>query len=106
MKKNNQLTSFEQLVLKKLTQVPRGKVTTYAELAWAVGRPGAARAVGNALNKNPHPVAVPCHRVVKSDGSLGGYALGIDKKIEILKREGVTVEKGRILDFSKVLWKF
>jgi O-6-methylguanine DNA methyltransferase len=88
---------FADRVYKTLKgKVPKGKVTTYKALAQAIGKPKAARAVGNALNKNPHAPVVPCHRVVKSDGSLGGYALGDSKKLALLKKEGVVIEKGRI----------
>ena len=80
---------FRELVLKILSAVPAGRVTTYAALARAVGRPGAARAVGNALHQNPLPIVVPCHRVVRSDGKFGGYNRGAEKKMEILKNEGV-----------------
>ncbi len=86
--------------------VPAGRVTTYLELAKAVGKPHASRAVGNALHKNPDAPIVPCHRVVKTDGSLGGYARGASKKIELLENEGVLLEKGKVLDFKKKLFLF
>lgn len=101
-----QLTRFEQAVLKKLREVPRGRVTTYGTLARAVGIPRAARAVGNTMNKNPDAPRVPCHRVVDSNGELGGYAGGINKKIKILKSEGVKVKDGKIKDFNLILYKF
>ena len=100
------LTKFEIAVLEKLKKVPHGQVTTYGILAKAVGRPGAARAVGNAVNKNPWAPRVPCHRVVKSTGELGGFASGTRKKIGLLKKEGVMVKKGRIIDFNLILYKF
>lgn len=100
------LTEFELEVLDKLKKVPTGRVMTYGALARAVGRPKAARAVGNALNKNPHAPRVPCHRVVYGDGRLGGYARGTKKKIEILKREGVIIKDGRVADFQKIIFKF
>jgi len=100
------LTEFEQKILCVLRRVPRGKVTTYGELARAVGRPGAARAVGNVLHKNPDSPKVPCHRVVKNDGQLGGYAGGPKKKIALLKAEGVKVEDGRIVDFRNKFYRF
>ena|SRR3989339_1604583 len=100
------LTEFELKVLNKLKHVPRGRVTTYGALARSVGRPGAARAVGNALNKNPDAPITPCHRVVYSDGRLGGYARGAKKKTEILKREGVIIKNGRVADFRKIIFKF
>lgn len=79
-----------------LRRIPRGKVATYADLARVVGRPRAARAVGNACNANPHAPVVPCHRVVRADGSIGGYAKGTKKKIARLTREGVAVVRGKI----------
>jgi len=100
------LTKFEERVLSKLKKVPRGKVTTYQALARAVGRPRAARAVGNAVHKNPWAPQVPCHRVVKSNADLGGFASGPAKKIAWLKKEGVIVKKGKIKDFNLILYKF
>ena len=88
--------SFAEHVYRELVKVPRGKVTTYKELARAIGAPRAYRAVGNALNKNPHAPRVPCHRVVASDGSLGGYAGGRKKKISLLAKEGVRIDRGRV----------
>lgn len=99
-------TEFEQRILVLLTMIPPGKVTTYGELARAVGRPKAARAVGNAVNKNPDAPAVPCHRVVKSNGEIGGYAGGTAQKVKFLAKEGVVVENGRVKDFKKILFTF
>lgn len=81
-------------MLRRVGKIPRGRVTTYSALARALGRPGAARAVGNALNKNPHLGAVPCHRVVRSDGRVGGYARGAKKKAALLRAEGVIMRGG------------
>jgi methylated-DNA-[protein]-cysteine S-methyltransferase len=81
-------TEFQRAVWQNLLTVPYGKVTTYGELAEKVGKPGAARAVGNAVGVNPLPIVVPCHRVVASDG-LGGYTGGIDIKKVLLGVEGV-----------------
>lgn len=100
------MTIFEEMVLEKLKAVPVGKVTTYAALASAVGRPKSARAVGNALHKNPWAPDVPCHRVVSSNGSLGGYALGSQKKIALLRREGVQIENDKVLDFVRLVFLF
>ena len=66
----------------------------------------AYRAVGNAMNKNPYAPQVPCHRVVCSDGSLGGFASGLKRKIEILKSEGVEVKNNMIVDFEKKMFRF
>lgn len=99
------MTSFEKKVYQAIKKIPKGRVATYRAVARAIGRPKAARAVGNALNKNPHAPQVPCHRVVKSDGTVGGYASGERKKISLLKREGVTIEKSKI-DLNKFGWRF
>ena len=87
---------FQARVLELVSKVPRGKVTTYKELARALGSPKAYRAVGNALAKNPRPLKIPCHRVVCSDGKIGGYKLGIRRKTELLLREGVNVKNGKV----------
>jgi O-6-methylguanine DNA methyltransferase len=68
--------------------IPRGCVMTYAQIARAIGKPDAVRAVGNALNRNPLAPAVPCHRVIRSDGTLGGFASGPAKKKALLREEG------------------
>ena len=86
-------------------KIPKGKVTTYGEIARALGNLGYSRAVGNSLNKNVNK-EVPCHRVVRSDGTVGGFRSGAKKKIEILKKERISIRKGKILDFSRVLHKF
>ena len=98
--------SFSEKVYSKLKLVPPGYIVTYASLAKAVGSIGGSRAGGNALNKNPNAPKVPCHRVVCSDGKVGGYAFGVNKKIEILKNEGITVVNGKVVGFEKKKWKF
>ncbi len=85
-------TEFEKKVYLAVSRIPKGEVRSYKWVAKAVGRPGSARAVGNALNRNPYAPTVPCHRVVKSDGSIGGYSKGIKLKKRLLKREGVDYE--------------
>ena len=72
-----------------VAQIPEGKVTTYGDIARVLGHPGASRAIGRILNRNPNPVTTPCHRVIKSDGKLGGYVFGTIKKKELLKKEGL-----------------
>lgn len=72
-----------------VAQIPAGKVTTYGDIARALGHPGASRAVGRILNRNPNPIITPCHRVIKSDGKLGGYAFGKIRKKELLSKEGL-----------------
>jgi len=101
MKKEN----FNQRCYKLLKKVPRGKVTTYAEIARAL-RSRAFRAVGQAMGRNPDAPRVPCHRVICSDGRLGGYSGGIKKKIKLLHKEGVLVENGRIKELKKHLYHF
>lgn len=83
---------FERMVLERLRQIPRGQVRTYRDIARAIGHPGAVRAVGNACAKNPVPLVVPCHRVVRTDGGLGGYSLrgGAALKRRLLEQEGVN----------------
>ena len=78
---------FKEKVLKAASKIPRGKTMTYAQIAKIAGSPRAYRAVGNILNKNRNP-KVFCHRVIRSDGSVGGYAKGTPAKIKILKEEG------------------
>lgn len=85
-------------VYQLLLQIPVGKTTTYGDLAAALGNPLASRLIGRILGRNPNPITVPCHRVVKSDGTLGGYRGGIDKKIELLKKEGISINNKSIID--------
>ena len=80
-------TPFQQRVWEALRAIPRGETRTYAEIARAVGRPAAARAVASACAANPAAVVIPCHRVVRSDGGMGGYAWGIGRKRRLLARE-------------------
>lgn len=100
--------SFNQQVLNLCKQIPKGKVTTYKELGKALGKGQVYRAVGNALKRNPYAPEVPCHRVVSSDGSLGGYCgkMNSPKKIKMLKEEGILFEKGKIVDFEEKLYTF
>lgn len=86
------LTSFAGRVREAMRAIPRGQVRTYGELARAVGRPGAARAVGGACASNPLPLVVPCHRVVGARG-LGGFGLGLDAKRTLLALEGIDVAR-------------
>ena len=80
-------TDFQIKVWKALKKIKKGKVKTYKEVAIAINRPKAARAVANACAKNPYAPKIPCHRVIGANGSLTGYAGGIDKKLSILKHE-------------------
>ena len=95
--RQSKLSPFTLQVHQLIRQIPRGRVTTYAAVALALGRPHAVRAVGTALGKNPNPgTDCPCHRVVLSDATLGGYALGLRRKIALLRREGVGMAAGRV----------
>ena len=98
---------FSEAVWKLCSKIPRGKVTTYKEIATAL-HTKAYRAVGNSLKNNPFAPTVPCHRVVASDGTLGGYngRLNSKKKISLLKKEGVRFIDGKIDGFQKKLHKF
>jgi methylated-DNA-[protein]-cysteine S-methyltransferase len=84
------VSDFQRRVLLAALQIPRGQVRTYAEVARQIGRPSAARAVGQALGRNPVPIVVPCHRVLAADGSLRGYSGGggVATKARLLKLEG------------------
>jgi len=99
-------SGFQKRVLKLCSRVPKGRVTTYKIIANKVNVPGGARAVGQALHNNPKLVKIPCHRVVRSDGSIGGYRCGKTKKMKLLASEGVKVCKGRVEDFNKLIYKF
>ena len=85
-----------------LRKIPAGKVSTYGDLAKALGNPSASREIGRILGENPNPIQVPCHRIVMSDGKMGGYALGIAKKRELLEKEGVSFTNGIVRDFKNV----
>ena len=97
------MTQFQQLCYQTLKdKVPAGTVITYGGLAKLIGNPKAFRAVGSAMNKNPFAPAIPCHRVVKSNGDLGGFAYDISLKIKRLQAEGVSVENGKIVNFQNI----
>lgn len=104
---NNHLEplSFNERCYALLLKIPKGRVTTYKAIAEALGTK-AYQAVGNAMNRNPNPVSVPCHRVVNSDGQLGGYAFGSERKVELLVDEGVQIKDNRVVDFKMVLFEF
>ena len=87
------LSDFERAVLRKTLDIPRGEVRTYAWVAREIGRPRAVRAVGSALGRNPVPVLLPCHRVVRSDGTIGEYIAGVEMKRALLAREGADVDE-------------
>ena len=86
-------TRFQIKVWNYLKKIPKGKVKTYLEVAKAIGKPKAFRAVANAVGKNPYPTKIPCHRVIRSDGGLGGYSAkgGIKAKLRLLRSEKVDI---------------
>jgi len=96
----------QDLVYKLLKQVPNGRITTYKALARAAGCSYAARAVGGMMRRNPYAPIVPCHRVVYSDGRLGGFggSKGVKAKAKILEKEGVKVKEGRIIEFDTLFF--
>lgn len=83
-------TSFKNKVYRAVRKIPRGKVMTYKEVAQAIGFPKAYRAVGNVLNKNKNP-EIPCHRIIRSDGKIGGYKNGTKNKEFLLKKENAKI---------------
>jgi AraC family transcriptional regulator of adaptative response/methylated-DNA-[protein]-cysteine methyltransferase len=87
-------TAFQQAVWNELKRIPAGETRTYAEIAAAVGRPNAVRAAGSANGANNVAVLIPCHRVIRSDGSLGGFAYGLERKQALLDKERA---QGRLL---------
>ena len=80
-------TPFQKKVWKAVLDIPWGETRSYQQIALAIGQPQAVRAVGNALGENPLAVQIPCHRVIRSDGQLGGYRWGLSRKEELLKLE-------------------
>ena len=97
---------LEEKVYKKLLEVPKGKITTYRELAKAIGLKNGQRMIGKIMNKNPYPVIIPCHRVIKSDGKIGGFAWGEKVKAKMLSNEGIKIGNGKILDMEKSIYRF
>ncbi len=100
--------TFRERVFELVKKIPIGRVSTYVGVAKALGSENKARAVGNALNLNEKLITMPCHRVVKSTGEIGGYKLGAERKIELLKEEGVEImeENGKFfVDLDKYFHK-
>ncbi len=99
--------ALQQQALVLLRQIPKGKVTTYKAIAEALGTK-AYRAVGSAMRCNREPDKYPCFKVVKSDGSVGEYSAagGVAGKIKRLKKEGIAVKKGKVVDFSSMVYRF
>ena len=86
-------TKFQLKVWKYLKKIPKGQIRTYSDVAKSINKPKSVRAVANAIGKNPYPPKIPCHRVIRSDGSLGGYSGkgGINTKRKLLKSEGILL---------------
>ncbi len=87
------LKTFTSRVLTEIRHIPYGGLASYGTIARRLGYPNAARAVGQALARNPIPVVIPCHRIIRGDGSLGGFGLGLDMKVKLLSIEGVDARK-------------
>jgi methylated-DNA-[protein]-cysteine S-methyltransferase len=117
---NNQFTFIEQMsqddsveepvtaasvsnedVYTLLTEIPPGKVSTYRDIATALGRPKASRLIGSIIANNPNPISVPCHRVIKSNGEIGGFMYGQQKKREILEKEGIIFQGTFVKNFEE-----
>ena len=98
--------NLDKKIYKKLLEVPKGKITTYGELAKAVGLKNGQRTIGQIMNKNPYPVIIPCHRVIRSDGNIGGYAYGEEIKSNMLTREGIIIKNGKIYDLENKIYRF
>ena len=89
--------SFKEKVLKIVKEIPKGKVMTYKQVAQLAKSPGAYRAVGNILNTNKDYENIPCHRVVRSDGKIGGYNRGSKKKEDLLRQENVIIRRRKVV---------
>jgi methylated-DNA-[protein]-cysteine S-methyltransferase len=88
------VSSFQRRALSRLRDVPAGSVVTYQALAAAIGSPSSQRAVGTTMASNPLPIYIPCHRVIKSDGKIGNYGGGVERKLKLLRAEGFEVDRG------------
>ena len=97
---------IEERVYKKLLQVPKGHIITYGDLSKAVNLQNGQRLIGRIMRNNPFPVIIPCHRVVKSNGDIGGFAFGTNIKKNLLLNEGIQTNKNKIVDFKKIKFKF
>ena len=91
----------DQDVYVLLSKIPSGKVSTYGDIARALGHPKAARAIGRIIANNPNPISIPCHRVVKSNGEIGGFAYGEQMKREILEEEGIKFQDRIVENFEE-----
>jgi methylated-DNA-[protein]-cysteine S-methyltransferase len=99
---NPQNTIKDSDVYELLLEIPAGKVSTYGDLAKSLGKPLASREIGRILGRNPNPIKVPCHRIVNSDGTLGGYFYGSNRKKELLEKEGISFSHKTLNNFKDV----
>jgi len=95
---------FKEKVYKVCKKIPKGYISTYGEITKALNSK-AYKAVGNAMNKNPYFPIVPCHRVINSNGNIGGFASGTKNKIKLLKKEGIKIKDNKIQNFDKVFFR-
>jgi O-6-methylguanine DNA methyltransferase len=100
------IPDFRKRVFELISMVPKGKVTSYGEIAKTLGSLKYSRAVGKACNKSPGMPKVPCHRVIMSNGCIGGFAYGKKAKEKLLEDEGVKVKFGKVQNFEKVFFMF
>ncbi|HIP17036.1 MAG TPA: MGMT family protein [Methanothermococcus okinawensis] len=96
--------SIREKCYRIVCEIPKGRVSTYKEVAESLGIKG-YRAIGMILKKNPKPIEIPCHRVVKSNGEVGGYVGGIERKIELLREEGISIKNNKIVNFERYFFK-
>lgn len=89
-------TLFSQRILREVSKIPKGEISSYSEIARRAGYEGCARAAGSVLAKNKKPVVIPCHRVVLKNGGVGNYSGGVEKKIKLLKLEGIKIENNKV----------
>ena len=100
------MTNLERNILSLVSKIPKGKVTTYRLIALKIGDSCLARVVGNAVHKNPKIIKIPCHRVVKNNGEVGNYQLGLAKKIKLLQNEGIKIKGNKIVNYKSYLYYF
>jgi len=100
------MITFQEKVWQATAMIPKGQVNTYGLIARAIKKPLASRAVGQALHCNPHWPQVPCHRVVRGTGEVGGFAGGSKKKIALLRQEGIEIDNERLVNLKDYLYSF
>ena len=99
------MIGFSAQCYQLVSKIPKGKISTYKEIGLTLNTK-AYRSIGRIMAKNPHLIDVPCHRVVKTDGYIGGYALGMMKKIELLQDEGLIIKNNRIVNYKNYMFYF